>query len=132
MNDQAMETECRDKMWQCRYCSSHFPSEFAAILPLHLQWHIESKEGHYANHYRCTWSHNRNHLCREVFQKAEELAHHILNCHTKWRYCSISKGKYKKAWADSEREKYQLIQELGSKDDTPAGIFHPARPVHQA
>ena len=92
-----METEAKDRMWQCRYCSGHYPGGFLPILVLHLQWHIEQDPDQRPGQHQCPWSTGRKGPCRAEFSTPEGLAIHTLENHTRKRWCSVQKEKYRKA-----------------------------------
>ena len=127
---QRMETEAKDRMWQCRYCSAHYPEGFVQILVLHLQWHIERDPGQRPGQHRCPWAYGRKGPCGVEFSTPEGLAIHTLENHTRKRWCSMQKGKYRKAQMDSEEEKAQLLQEMGARADTPDRWFLPEHMWH--
>ena len=130
-----MNTEAKDRMWQCRYCSAHYPSQLTPVLALHLQWHIEKCPNQEPGQHTCPWPTNakakNRHLCRTVFDTAEELARHTLDYHTRKRWCSTDKRKYKSAMRDSLEEKDQLIRQLGNEQTTHGRAFIPAQQWRQ-
>ena len=131
MEDERMEITSKDRMWQCGVCSAHYPSELTPVLALHLQWHIERSPDQEPGHHVCPGRKKKSagryrNPCRATFDTAEGMAHHILEVHTKKRWCSTEKTKYKEAMRDSMEEKGRLIQKLSTEPITPGRAFLPA------
>ena len=119
-----MEITAKDRIWQCWFCSSYYPAQLTPVLALHLQWHIERCPSQEPGHHVCPGrtkepkDGNRK-ACREKHETPEELAHHILDTHTKKRWCSTENRRYRKAMNESLEEKDQLIKKLSADGTTP-------------
>lgn len=120
-----MEITSKGVLWQCRQCSAHYPSEFVNVLALHLQWHIEQAPDQQHGQHTCHLSGRSKIPCNAVFSTPADLAHHILDNHTRKRWCSTEKEKFKRAREHTEEEKYQMIQMLSTKSHTPTRLFQP-------
>ena len=131
MEVEDMEITAKDRIWQCWFCSSYYPAQLTPVLALHLQWHIERCPNQEPGHHVCPGRTKEpkdgiRKACREKHDTPEELAHHILDTHTKKRWCSTENRKYRKAMNESLEEKDQLIKKLSADGTTPDRAFLPA------